>query len=147
MPTPSTYQNVGMLEYDGRSPGLDASGFISDIAYKVRIKAKAASYTVNINESGTVFTTRGAVGTIVFTLPAASTASGCIFFFFNCVDQTMTISATAGEIITKNDVAANSISFATATELIGSGVMVCCDGTSWLPFIMAEETVTVTVAT
>lgn len=147
MPTPSTYQSAGMKVFDGLSPGVDGNGFIADIAYKVKVVAKTAAYTVSINDSGTYFTTRGATAAVTFTLPSAATGQGCIFWFFSAVDFAMTVAGATGELIAKNDVAANSVAFSTASEIIGGAVKVVGDGTSWLVFPESEELVTITVAT
>lgn len=147
MPTPSTYQTVGMKVLEGLAPMVDSNGFIADIALKLKISAKTASYTVNLNESGTVFTTRGATAAVTFTLPAVASAAGCVYLFFNAVDFAMTIASAEGDnMIMKNDVDLDSIAFSTTSELIGGAAMIVGDGTSWLCFILSEELVTVTGA-
>ena len=112
------------------------------------ISAKTANYTLTQSDWGCIFTNRGATGAITFTLPAVSgTPAGAYATFFVVADQTVTVAGTAGELVTFNDAAANSVAFSTASEKIGAGVTVVCDGTSWLVMPMTEETQTMTVAT
>jgi len=147
MPTPSTFQTVGMPTYEGLAPGLDANGFINPIAFKMNVVAKTASYTVLATESGTVFTTSGSAGAVVFTLPTA--AAGLCYWFINAADQDMTITSTpADKFVLFNDVAADSIAFSTASEKVGGGVFVVSDGTNWFGFVhLGTETQTPTIAT
>jgi hypothetical protein len=142
MPTPSTYQTNGMKVLDGMVPQVDGDGFIVNMAYKPRVVAKAANYTVLATESGTIFTTTGATGAVTFTLPAP--AAGLIYTFFNTVDQNMTVAgAVDDKIITFNDLDADSVSFSTAGNKIGACVQVVSDGTSWLVMPMGSGTMTV----
>lgn len=105
--------------------------------------------TIDATHSGKMITTRGAAGATTITLPTvAAGLAGTHFFVFNCVDQDLTLSAqTGGEIMFKNDVAANSVAASTAGEKIGAAFFVHCDGTSWLVLPMCEEAITITVTT
>jgi hypothetical protein len=105
------------------------------------------SITVDATHSGKVITTRGAAGATTVTLPTvAAGLTGVHFWVFNCVDQDLTLSAqTAGQIMFKHDVAADSVAASTASEKIGAAFFVHCDGTSWLVMPMCEEAVTLTV--
>jgi hypothetical protein len=113
------------------------------------VEAKAASFTFSSSDSGKFLTTRGAGGAITVTLPTVTSAfTGMYFWLFNCVDQNMGVSAqTNGEIMFKNDLAANTVTYQQAGELIGSGFFVICDGSSWLVMPIAEEAVTIAVTT
>lgn len=112
------------------------------------ISAKAASYTVTTGDFGKFFTTRGATGAITFTLPAVTAGmAGAAVEFFNIADQDMIVAGTAGELVTFNDAAANSVATSTSSEQIGSHIKAICDGTSWLIILSTEETQTATVAT
>lgn len=96
--------------------------------------AKTADYTVVAADAGTLFTTTGAAGAVVFTLPTIAAGLGP-FEFLNTVDQNMTI-ASAGSldnIVALHDVAADSIAFSTAGEKIGARVRVRANqaGTKW----------------
>lgn len=119
------------------------------VSHGLRVEAKTADYTVVVpGDNGKVFTTRGAAGAIIFTLPAITAGSeGFRCWFYNVAGQNMTVQGTAGELVTFNDAGANSVAFSTSSELIGACVMAVSDGTSWLIMVMAEETQTMTVAT
>lgn len=113
------------------------------------IVAKAASYQIKPEDHGTLFTTRGhASGTITLTLPAAAdlhTGWGCEFFTIGA--GCLSIAAAAGLIVTQNDAAANSVEIGTASEIIGVGVEIVFDGTSFLLMQMAAEAYTLIVTT
>lgn len=123
---------------------------MSLIQFRRTVTAKAADYTLApATDTGIVFTSTGASATITFTLPTVTAAmTGADFYIFNTVDQTLTVSAqTAGQIIFKNDLAANSVSYGTSSEKIGGGFHITCDGTSYLVMPLAEELQTITVVT
>ena len=106
----------GYLQFTDNSGNIqaafNANGFQ---AYKLPVVAKTASYTVTAAESGTLFTTTGATGAVEFTLP--SKAAGLHFWFFNTVDQNMTVTADAVDtIVTFNDAAADSVATSTSSE-------------------------------
>jgi hypothetical protein len=109
--------------------------------------AKTANYTVVAGDAGTLFTTTGASGAVTFTLPTLAAGLGP-FHFHNTVDQNMTI-ASAGsldDILTFNDLAADSIAFSTAGNKIGASVTVWANqaGTKW--YVRAHGANTMTVA-
>lgn len=147
MPTPSTFATVGMPIHKGLSAGVDSNGFLNPIQFKLNVVAKTADYTVLATESGTVFTTSGASGAVVFTLPTA--AAGLCYWFFNGADQNMTVtSSPADKFMLFNDIAADSIAFSTVSEKVGGGVMCVSDGTNWFGFVaLGSETQTPTIAT
>lgn len=150
MPYTSTDQINGMpIGPGGLLPGLNAYGQISDIAFRVKVVAKTAAYTVTAAESGTIFTTQGATGAVTFTLPAVTAGSGLWFMFYNCEDVNMVVaSGTADTMTAINDVAADSVAFQTNSLKIGGGIIVFGDGTSWHTAILpGQATQTVTVAT
>ncbi len=111
--------------------------------------AKTASYTVKPEDIGTIFTNEGAAGEVDFTLPKlAAVSAGFWVEFFTAADQTCkVISGDADKMIVHNDVAADSISFETAGDLIGSYCKVVSNGSKWLVFLGLDDGVTVTIAT
>lgn len=130
----------------GISQRIDAA------AIKRTVSAKTSAYTLTVEDNGKVFTNRGAAGSVTFTLPAvSSTFTGFHARFIAVAAQNIVISATAGEMVALNDATANSVAFQTASEIIGGGFEVVCDGTSWLvfPSIWDNGTVvsTITVTT
>ncbi|UOF79171.1 head decoration protein [Caudoviricetes sp.] len=115
------------------------------------IEAKTASYALTAQDHGKLFTTRGASGAITFTLPPVTgpaLPSGWNCEFYNAAGQNMVIASlgSADNITTFNDLTADSITFSTASELIGASVKVTWDGTGWLAQLFTEETQTTTVA-
>lgn len=114
-----------------------------------RTVVKTADYTVLATDNGTLFTTRGAVGAVNFTLPAI--AKGLEYKFFVEADQSLTItSATADTLVVFNDLAADTIAFSTSSEKIGGSFTVRAndDASKWLVFVnLGIETQTPVIAT
>lgn len=99
--------------------------------------AKTLSYTLKLNQpdkSGTVYTNRGAVGAVTFTLPAPAPAIQGTWFKFRVVaDQSVIVAGhTTGKIVAAGNAAADNVSFEVAGAKIGGEILVECDGTSWL---------------
>lgn len=115
-----------------------------------RVVAKTADYTLTAarDANGTLFTTRGAGGAIVFTLPAPSSVyAGWHFRFRNVVDQDMTVkTTTADTLVALNDLTADSVAASTANLKIGALIEAECDGTSWFASVLSNGT-TATVNT
>ncbi len=140
------------LDYQARSQ-LMARGFQFDdgvwaqLPYKGEI-AKTADYTVTTADNGMLFTTTGASGTVIFTLPAL--AVGLRFRFFNTVNQTLTVASAAGDdMITDGDAAADSVTLSTSSHKIGGGFDIVANnaGTAWYVFNLGTPANVVTVAT
>lgn len=100
-----------------------------------RVVAKTASYTIrpDVDQSGTVFTNRGATGAVTFTLPTPGTrCKGWYYRFYGHAGQNILVAPpTVDTGVTKNDAAADSVALQTAGELIGGVMEAFCDGTSW----------------
>jgi hypothetical protein len=112
-----------------------------------KIQDKTADYTITEAETGCCFTNAGAVGAVIFTLPATA-KEGLEYSFFGMVDQTLTItSGTADKIVGFNDVDLDSVSLATSGEIIGGGYKLVgrADG-KWMAFMYHGETQTPTNA-
>lgn len=105
-------------------------------AYKPRVIAKSANYTVNParpDAPGTVFTNRGATAPVTFTLPVPNAGlAGVGFQFRGVADQNVIVSAGAGKGIAFNNAACASLAFQTAGQRIGASINALCDGASWL---------------
>lgn len=112
---------------------LDAAG-----GYKLNIKAKTADYTIvtGTDPSSTVFTNRGAVGAVIFTLPAAAPALAGVFYeFLGAADQNFTIATPVLDTLTVvNDAAADTLAVSTAAHKIGAHMRCVCDGTAWIAY-------------
>jgi hypothetical protein len=103
-----------------------------------RVIAKTADYTIldpytatGGDASGTIFTNRGAAGTVNFTLPApVPRLAGVYYDFVTIVAQIMLVlTATTDTLIADNDATADSLA---TTARIGVRLRVVCDGTSWV---------------
>jgi hypothetical protein len=103
---------------------------------------KAANYTVVAADNGLLFLATAAV---TFTLPTK--ANGLAFRFLQTADANLVISGSA-DIIHKGNAAANTVTFSTASEKIGSHVLVECLYTAagtlkWLVANLGGTTATV----
>ena len=97
--------------------------------WSVPVVAKTTSYTVLHSDSGTLFTNRGAVGSVTFTLPTPGTeANGLFYEFATVAAQAIVVSLTS-----KLNVHANATATSVTTAAtIGQHIRVVCDGTTWL---------------
>ena len=120
----------------------------SENAFK-KISAKTADYRMKPEDLGTLFTTRGAAGAVVFTLPITTDIqTGWWVEVFSAAGQNCKVQTynTLDNVTTFNDLTADSVSWETVSELIGGSWRLVWDGTGWLTFIFSEETQTMTVA-
>jgi len=135
-----------MDTFNGMAPAVDADHFIDKLAFKFHVVAKTASYTPKLRESGTFFTTEGASGAIVFTLPAVASSDGIVYWFYSAEIQNMTITAPANTMVAGSDATATNVVFSDATGKCGNCVMVVGNGTLWHAFPMtAQNDVVITV--
>jgi hypothetical protein len=109
-----------------------------------KITAKTADYTVVDADNNTFFTTEGATGAVIFTLPTTPKL-GLRYMFYNSEDQDMTVAAAANTAITYNDVTATSVKVGTANQKAGSGFEAIGDGTKWIIVCHCAPAATVTV--
>lgn len=104
------------------------------------IKAKTADFTITAAESGTLFTNRGAAGTVIGTLPATP-YKGLRYGFYTVAGQILRVTAgTADTLIAVNDATADSAGFETASLLIGNFIEVIGDGTGWMTIMHPAQT-------
>lgn len=107
---------------------------------EVRTVAKTAAYTVKypFDQPGTVFTNRGASGSVTFTLPTAGLNNKGHYYDFRIqAAQTLVVAgAAANSLVTISDAAADNVSFATASAKVGRGIRAFSDGTAWYAFPM-----------
>lgn len=130
-------QPIAVVDWEDRTLQMNTKLFIKPIA---------AAYTFANEDSGAVFICSAA---LTFTLPAAASAgAGCHCIVINGADTNLLIAtANAGELVTLNDVAANSVALSTSSEKVGGGFHCICDGAKWYALPMTEETQTITVLT
>jgi len=117
-------------------------------AYRI-VSAKTASYQIKEIDLGTIFTNRGATGAVTLTLPKTTTLPvGWNCSFMGVADQNLVIASygSSDDIVAHNDAAADTLTFSTAADLIGSGGSLVWDGTGWLFFPAYDDAVTLTVA-
>lgn len=135
-------QRIFPAQRDTTTGGLIVRAFQSFIATST--VAKTANYTVGTVATdvvGTVFTNRGAAGSVTFTLP--SPTAGAYYFFAGIVAQNLVITAGSAIAVTVNNAAATSITYSTASQQIGSFAVAIADGTSWLLVNLSNNTATV----
>jgi hypothetical protein len=120
-----------MKPFLGKAVAVDQTGFAHDFQWKPKFITSVVDYTVSPSESGCFFLNTAATeAEIVFTLPAISTGPW-IFFFLAVADVALKVAAaTADTLLAFNDAEADSVSFATSSEIMGAGFMVWCDGTT-----------------
>jgi hypothetical protein len=96
------------------------------------IQAKTANYTVTLGDADVLFTTRGAAGTVTFTLPTVA-LKGLRYGFYNVANQNMIVAAgTADTLTVFNNAEADSAAFQTTSQKVGGFMEVIGDGTTWL---------------
>jgi len=101
----------------------DASG-----GFFLRTLNKTADYTCVRGDSGTIFSTRGAVGAVIFTLPAVT--KGWWAIFVAGAAQNLTVTApTADTLIAFADIAADSL--AIDANQPADAIFVFCDGVQY----------------
>jgi hypothetical protein len=130
----------------GMAPGINNNHQIPSIQYTRNVVSKAASYTVLVTESGTIFDTTGASGAVTFTLPAVADADGCEFTFVNTVDQNMVVTAPTGTLVADNNAAATSATFSTSGHKIGGTVTVACNGAKYLMTAVGNTSAVATIS-
>jgi hypothetical protein len=119
---------------DGLEPSVDATGLLSPLYAKKRVKnVTAAATTVTGADSGTMFTNEGTATNMTFTLPAVATSAGFEYWFaHDGSTYTLTVTAPAGTLVGFNSITSTSIALSTASKMIGNIIHVYCDGTKWI---------------
>jgi hypothetical protein len=119
---------------------------------KVKVVAKpAGTYLMDAkkDKSGTIFTTtRGAVSSTTFTLPPHSkSCRGSSYTFISTNNVAMIVQTRAADTLAvTNDLTADSLSTATASQMIGAVIQAVNDGSGWIAWI-ASVGITPTPAT
>ena len=115
---------------------MPAASRAGGMLYQQLIKAKTAAYTVTVEESGVLFTNRGATAAVNFTLPLNSTCPiGTWFEFYGVSATGFTITSNPSDtLVVKNDATADTITTTTTSLIIGAAVKVVWDGVGWLTF-------------
>ncbi len=134
---PIEHQSV-MKTIEGKAPAIDQYGRINGLGATLNVVEKTASYTPKVEESGTVFVANHATVAVTFTLPTIAAANAGVFFdFVNIGAAGMVVASDPTDtLIVDNDIAADSLTWSTASHIIGGAVRVVCNGTKWLTFLM-----------
>ena len=91
------------------------------------ISEKTAAYTVLGSDNGTLFTNRGASGSVTFTLPAPVAG---LFFSFQKAVNNQNIVVTTDVAGTKIHGLTQGVTLTNSTSEYGS-LSIWCDGTAW----------------
>lgn len=110
-----------------------------------------AKVLLNATSSGTQTITSAVYGKIIFcsgtsaiTLPANGATAGTIITFVNTDDSNMSIiAATPDTLITRNDLAADSVIFSTTANKVGASCRVISNGTYWILTNQSDCTMTI----
>ena len=115
---------------------MPAASRAGGMLYQQVIKAKTASYTCTVDESGVLFTNRGATVAITFTLPLNSTCPiGTWFEFYGVSATGFTVASNPSDtLVVKNDATADTLTMTTTSLIIGAAVKVVWDGVGWLTY-------------
>ena len=95
------------------------------------VEAHTTSKTLALSDLNKIHTTRGG-GAITFTLPGAAGCTGKFVFLWNVSASAMTVTGTSGELVARNNAAANAVAYDQSNEIIGQAFLCVSDGTSWL---------------
>lgn len=127
----------GFAHYDKRAIEIPMVKTMKDIS---------AAYTVTKYDSGKFLVATAAL-TITLPTPDATWRGIFVDVFVKADVDVVIATQTTDTLVTKNDLAADSVSYATSGEKIGAASRFICDGTLWYHIPMVEEAVTVTVVT
>jgi len=103
--------------------------------------AKTAAYTILASDTGTVFTNRGASGSVTLTLPAPY-ANAHFLVLVHAAQVFAVASDVADTLVTYNDATADSVQ----SNTVGAAMWIWSDGQSWF-LIPCTVGVTYTVNT
>jgi hypothetical protein len=119
---------------------VNASG-----GFFLRTSGKTADYTCLVGDSGTIFTTRGATGAVIFTLPTATYKGWWAIFVAGAAQNLTVTNGTVDTLIALADVDADGL--AIDANQPGNAIFVFCDGTRYHASMMANLATDFTVAT
>ena len=144
-------KRIGLARTQALIQGLKrelALGGAAASGLKRSIEAKTSAYAVVCPEdSGKIFTTKGASGSVTFTLPAAAGNDGCYLTIVGGANHNVVVTGTDEQITTLNDITADSVAASTSSKKIGSQFECYCDGSTWFVVgVTVGSTYTVTSA-
>ena len=109
-----------------------------------QVISKTGDYAVSVNDSGKLIIANKAGTAVAFTLPAVASSKGRTYYFAVLGSGGMTINGPAGTnvIVGKNNAAANTVAFTTASEMIGAACRFWGDGTYYYFMQLSDCTAT-----
>jgi hypothetical protein len=129
--------------FKGMAPGLNTENQIPTAQFTLRTVDKAASYTVLVTDSGTIFTASAAA---TFTLPAVADAEGCYYTFINAANTDMAVTAPSGTLVADGNAGATTATFSTSGHKIGGCVQVVCNKSKWLMLSVGNTAAVATIS-
>lgn len=150
MPKPRASYQSAHPAFQGMSAPFDPTYNLGYARHLHLHATKTADYQILESECGYTFDNLGATAAVILTLPALTNLpDGWWCRAFGAVlaqDLTVASSGSSDNIVTVNDIAADSVKLGTANERAGGGFEFVKRGTKWLCFTMTGETQTVTIA-
>ena len=147
------------ISYQSESPSMNGMSAPRDPRYNAgasrfffNVVTKVADYTVLESDFGTIFNNAGATANVTFTLPAVTNLPEgwwcAVFAATLAYNVAVASNGSSDNIITVNDIAADSVTLGTSNEKAGGGFMLVYDATNtkWMCFTITGETQTVTIA-
>ncbi len=121
----------------------DQAASVGVLMHPRGVYRKGANYVVTADDNGLLFIATAAV---TFTLPAPQ--NGLAYRFLQTADADLTISTPLSDIVHKGDAEASQVTFSTASQKIGSQVLVEClyiaaDTLRWVVTNLGGTTATV----
>ncbi len=149
MPSSADRASYQAEPFLGKALSVNENNFVTNFQWTPKFVTSVVDLTLTNKQSGTFFLTTAATeAEIIFTLPAIADGPW-IFYFVAVADITLTVTAeTADSLLTFNDAAADSVGYATSSEIMGGAFMALCDGTTAMAIPMGTgghvQTLTVT---
>lgn len=114
---------------------------------KLAIKEVAGAYTVTARDTGKILLCTAAA-TITLPAPAAGWDGVYVDVYVGGAGAVTVVTATVDTLVAGNDLTADSLAWATATEIIGNAGRFFCYGSKWYAINhIALEAFTTTIAT
>jgi hypothetical protein len=152
MPKPrSSYQSADP-PFEGMKAAVNPNYNAGNSRWFHSIVVKTADYQILESDFGKTFVNAGATAAVILTLPAVTNLpDGWWCRAFGMVlaqDLTLASSGSSDNLVTVNDLSADSVKLGTANERAGGGFEAVWDDTDskWLIFTMTGEVQTVTIA-
>jgi hypothetical protein len=152
MPKPRNVYQSTNPPFNGLSAPFDPTYNAGNSRFFFRIQTKTADYTILESDFGTIFTNFGTTADVAFTLPAVTNLPDGWWVIVFCADLadfvSVASSGSSDNLVTINDISADSVKLDTNNERAGGGWWFVWDDTNskWLVFTMTGETQTVTIA-